>query len=54
MDTFSIIGFVFGLSGLSFAMIVQEKMTKLNKEFEILKKDLEDSGVIKSKPDSEK
>lgn len=52
MDTFSIIGFVFGLSGLSFAMIVQEKLTKLNKEFETLKKDLEDSNVIKARSDS--
>ena len=42
-----IIGFVFGLAGLSFALIVKEQIAKLKKEFESLKKDLEESGVIK-------
>lgn len=42
-----IIGFVFGLAGLSFALMVKEETGKLRKEFESMKKNLEDSGVIK-------
>ena len=41
------IGFVFGLSGLSFALIAWERIAKLRKEFEDLKKNIEDSGVLK-------
>ena len=43
------IGFVFGLSGLSFALIAWEKIAKLRKEFEDLKKNIEDSGVLKDR-----
>ena len=41
------IGFVFGLSGLSFALIAWERIAKLRKEFENFKKNIEDSGVLK-------
>ena len=41
------IGFVFGLSGLSFALIAWERIAKLRKEFEDMKKKIEDSGVLK-------
>lgn len=41
------IGFVFGLSGLSFALIAWERIAKLRKEFEDMKMKIEDSGVLK-------
>ena len=41
------IGFVFGLSGLSFALIAWERIAKLRKEFEDMKKNLEASDVLK-------
>ncbi len=39
-------GFIFGLSGMSFAMIAWGLTASLRKEFEELKKNLEDSGVL--------
>ena len=46
MESMGILGFVFGLSGLSFALIAQEKITSLKKDFNHLKKNLEDSGTL--------
>ena len=39
-------GFIFGLSGMSFAIIAWGLIASLRKEFEDLKKNLEDSGVV--------
>ena len=39
-------GFIFGLSGMSFAIIAWGLTASLRKEFEDLKKNLEDSGVL--------
>ena len=41
------VGFFFGLSGLCFAIIAWSKIDCLKKEFEDLKKKLNDSGVLK-------
>jgi hypothetical protein len=40
------LGFIFGLAGLSFAIIAWGLIATLRKEFEELKKNLEDSGVL--------
>lgn len=45
-------GFIFGLAGLSFALMAKEQISKLKKEFETLKKSLEGSGVIKENIES--
>ena len=37
MDTFGLLGFVFGLAGLSFGLMSFEKVNKLEKEIETLK-----------------
>lgn len=36
METMGLMGFIFGMSGLSFAVIVYEQMTKLKKDVERL------------------
>jgi len=41
------LGFIFGMSGLSFAIIAWGLIANLRKEFEDLKKNLENSGVMK-------
>lgn len=41
------IGFVFGVSGLAFALIAMEKLSSLRKDFDKMKNDLADSGIIK-------
>ncbi len=41
------LGFVFGMSGMSFAIIAWGQIASLKKEFKALKKNLEDSGVLK-------
>ena len=38
--------FIFGMSGVSFAMIAWGQIAVLRKEFDQLQKKLEDSGVI--------
>ena len=43
------IGFIFGSAGLTFALIAWEKLNSLRKEFESLKKELEETGTIKVK-----
>ena len=50
MESMGIMGFVFGLAGLSFALIAQEKIASLKKEFDDLKKNLESSGNL-TKPE---
>jgi hypothetical protein len=49
MESMGIIGFIFGLSGLSFALMSREQLTALKKEFDELKKNLEDSELLKEK-----
>ncbi len=53
MDAFGLMGFIFGMSGLSFAIIAWGQIASLKKEFEDLKKSLEDSGVLKERAESE-
>jgi len=48
METMGLMGFIFGLSGLSFGLMAWQQIAGLKKEFEDLKKDLVgDSGVLK-------
>ena len=47
MEVFGILGFTFGLSGITFAMFAWAQIASLKKEFEDLKKSLEGSGVLK-------
>lgn len=46
------IGFVFGMMGMSYAVIAWGKVASLRKEFEELKKNLEDSGVLNDQSES--
>ncbi len=46
------IGFVFGMLGMSLAIIGWGLVASLRKEFEDLKKNLEDSGVLKDQTES--
>ncbi len=43
----NVLGFIFGLAGLSFAIIAWLQIDSLKKEFDELKKDLGDSGALK-------
>ncbi len=45
--------FVFGIMGFVLGAGAMNKFSSLQKEFEKLKKSLEDSGVIKAQPESE-
>ena len=45
-------GFVFGMTGMSFAIIAWGLVASLRKEFEDLKKNLKDSGVLKDQSES--
>ena len=45
-------GYIFGLAGLSFALMAWEKIAALRKEFESLKQQLEQSGVLKKEKGS--
>ena len=47
------IGFVFGMSGMSFAIIAWTQIASLTKEFDDLKKNLRDSGVLKDQTEPE-
>ena len=53
MDAFGLMGFISGMSGLSFAIIAWGQISSLRKEFEDLKRNLEDSGVLKEQPKPE-
>ncbi len=46
------IGFIFGMMGMSYAVIAWGLVGSLRKEFEDLKKNLEDSGVLKDQTES--
>ena len=45
-------GFVFGLTGMSFAIIAWGLVFSLRTELQDLKKNLEDSGVLKDQTES--
>ena len=49
MEAFGILGFTFGLAGLTFAIIAWGQFASLKKEFEDLKKSLGESGVLKER-----
>ena len=53
MDAFGILGFVFGSTGMTFAIIAWNQIASLNKDLEDLKKSLEDTGVLKEQLGSE-
>ena len=44
MESMGIIGFIFGLAGLSYAMTAKKDVAKLKQEFEDFKTSLEDSN----------
>ncbi len=46
-------GFIFGMSGMSFAIIAWSLTASLRKELEELKKNLEDSGVLTKQAEPE-
>ncbi len=52
METFGILGMSLGACGMTFAIIAWGHIDKLRKEFEDLKKNLEDSGVLKDQTES--
>jgi len=52
MDTFGILGFVLGSTGMTFGIISWSYVASLSKDFEELKKSLEDTGVLKERVDS--
>ena len=46
-------GFVLGSTGMFFGIVAWGLIAKLRKEFEDLKKNLEESGVLKEQTESE-
>ena len=46
MEAFGIIGMTFGMTGMSFGIIAWGLVASLRKEFDDLKKTLQDSGVL--------
>ena len=53
MEVFGIIGMTFGTAGMGLGVIAWILIASLRKEFEDLKKNLEDSGVLKEQTESE-
>ena len=53
MEAFGIIGMTFGMTGMTFGIISWGLIASLRKEFEDLKKNLENSGVLKEQAESE-
>ena len=53
MDTFGILGFVFGSTGMTFGIISWSHIASLNKDLVDLKQRLVDSGVLKELQDSD-
>ena len=53
MEVFGIIGMTFGMAGMGLGVIAWGLVGSLRKEFEDLKKNLEDSGVLKEQTESE-
>ena len=52
METFGILGFTLGSTGMTFAIIAWAQIASLKKEFDDLKKSLRDSGVLKGRAES--
>ena len=52
MDTFGILGFVLGSTGMTFGIIAWSHIASLSKDLQDLKKDLVDSGLLREKLDS--
>ena len=52
MEAFGVIGFSTGAIGMSFGIIAWGLIGNLRKEFEDLKKNLEDSGVLEDQTKS--
>jgi len=50
MEAFGVIGFCTGVFGTTLGLIAFLLLIKLGKEFEHLKKNLQDSGVLKDHP----
>ncbi len=46
------VGFVFGMTGFCFALVAMGLVVNLRNEFEALKKNLKDSGVLKDQTTS--
>ncbi|MBV7330412.1 hypothetical protein KFU94_19630 [Chloroflexi bacterium TSY] len=53
MEAFGIMGMALGAIGMTFGIISWGLIGSLRKEFEDLKKNLEDSGVLKEQTESE-
>ena len=53
METFGVLGSTLGSAGVCFAIIAWGQIASLKKEFEDLKKNLEDSGVLKDQTGSQ-
>ncbi len=47
METMGILGFIFGMSALSFALVMKEQVAKIEKDLKKLTKQLIESGAIK-------
>ncbi len=47
METMGILGFIFGMSALSFALIIKEQVAKIEENLKKLTMQLIESGVIK-------
>ena len=47
MEAMGIMGFIFGMAGLSLAMTARHELTSLKKAFDDLKKNLGDAGILK-------
>jgi hypothetical protein len=46
-------GFIFGMAGISLAIMAWGQIATLRKEFEYLKRNLENAGVLKRRTESE-
>jgi len=49
MESMGIIGFIFGLAGLSFAITAKNELAKLKEDFESFREELKNSGASVSK-----
>ena len=51
METFGLLGFVFGSTAMSFAIIAWSQISGLSSDLEDLKQRLAEAGVLKDQPD---
>ncbi|MBE9550163.1 MAG: hypothetical protein IMF09_12220 [Proteobacteria bacterium] len=51
METFGLMGFIFGMSAMSSAIIGRSQLTNLTKELDELKQQLQDNGTIPAVPE---